>query len=43
MELLNKEQHDSYENANNCNICKEKIENKYVKDKKYHKDRDHWH
>ena len=26
-----------------CYICKEKFENKYVKDKKYHKVRDHCH
>ena len=37
MKLLAKEQHESYENANISCICKEKFENKYIKDKKYHK------
>ena len=41
MELLKKEQQESYENAKICYICKEKFENKYVKAKnilklKYH-------
>ena len=40
MKLLTKELHESYENAKICYICKEKFENKYVKDKKY-KVRDH--
>ena len=31
MELLTKEQQESYENAQNCYICQEKFENK-----KYH-------
>ena len=28
-------QQESYENAQICYICKEKFENKYLKDKKY--------
>ena len=43
MKLLVKEQQESYENAKMCYICKEKIENKYLKDKKYCKVRDHCH
>ena len=43
MKLLTKEQQESYENEKICYICKEKIENKYVKDKKYRKVRDHSH
>ena len=43
VKLLTKEQQESYENAKICYICKEKIENKYLKDKKYHKVRDHCH
>ena len=43
MELLTKKQQQSYENVKICNICKEKFENKYVKDKKYRKVRDHCH
>ena len=41
LKLLNKEQQKSYENAKICYICKEKFQNKYVKDKKYRKVRDH--
>ena len=41
--LLTKEQQESYENAKFCYICKEKFENKFVKDKKYCKARDHCH
>ena len=37
MKSLRKEQQETYENAKICYICKEKFENKYVKDKKYHK------
>ena len=37
MNLLTKEQQESYENAKICYIFKEKFENKYLKDKKYHK------
>ena len=43
MKLLTKEQQESYENAKICYICKEKFENKYFKDKKYRKVRDHCH
>ena len=35
MKLLTKEPQESYENAKICYICKEKLENKYMKDKKY--------
>ena len=35
MRLLTKKQQESNEKAKICYICKEKIENKYVKDKKY--------
>ena len=37
MKLLTKEQQESYQNAKICYICKEKSENKYLKDKKYRK------
>ena len=40
MKLLTKEHHESYENAKICYTCKEKFENKYLKDKKYRKVRD---
>ena len=40
---LTKEQQDSYENAKIYYICKEKLENKYVKDKIYCNVRDHCH
>ena len=43
MKLLTKEQQESYENAKICDISKEKFENKYLKDKKYPKVRDHCH
>ena len=43
MKLLTKEQQESYENAKICYICKEKFENKYVKDEKYCKVKDHCH
>ena len=43
MKLLTKEQQESYEDAQICYICKEKIKNKYLKDKRYHKFRDHCH
>ena len=33
MKLLTKEQQESYENVKISNICKEKLENKYLKDK----------
>ena len=40
---VTKEQQESYENAKICYICKEKVEKKYLKDKKYHIVRDHCH
>ena len=43
LKLLTKEQQQSYENAKICYICKERFENKYLKDKKYLKVRDHFH
>ena len=43
MKLLTKEQQESHENANVSYICKEKFVNKYLKDKKYQKVRDHCH
>ena len=43
MKFLTKEQQESYENAKICYICEEKFENKYLKDKKYRKVRDHCH
>ena len=43
MNLLNKEQRESYTNAKICYIYKEKLEIKYVKDKKYCKVWDHCH
>ena len=43
MKLLTKEQQESCENANIFYISKEKLENKYLKDKKYCKVRDHCH
>ena len=43
MTLLTKEQQESYKNAKVCFICKEKLENKYMKDKNYRKVRDHCH
>ena len=43
MKLLTKGQQESYENSKICYICKEKFENKYVKDKKYCKARDNCH
>ena len=42
MKFLRKEQQESYENAKICYICKEKFEDKYLKDK-YCKVRDHCH
>ena len=35
--ILTKEQQESYENAKFCYICKEKFQNKYLKDRKYRK------
>ena len=43
MKLLTKEKHESYAVAKICYICKEKIENTYMKYKKYRKVRDHCH
>ena len=43
MELLTKEQQESYENSKIYYICKEKFENKCLKDKKYRDVRDHCH
>ena len=43
MKLLTKKQQESHENAKICYICKEKFENKYFKDKKHRKVRDHYH
>ena len=43
MKLLTKEQQESCENTKICYICKEKFENKYLKDKKCPKVRDHCH
>ena len=43
MKLLIKEQQESYENAKTCYICKETFENKYVKNEKYCKVRNHCH
>ena len=43
MKFLTKEQQESYVNPKNCYICKEKFENKYLKDKKYRKVKDYCH
>ena len=43
MKLLTKEQQEPYENVEICYTCKEKIENKYLKEIKYHKVRNHCH
>ena len=43
IKLLTKEQQELYENAKLCHICKENFENKYLKDKKCRKFRDHCH
>ena len=43
MKSLTKEQQNSFENAKICYICKERFENKYTKDKKHGKVRDHRH
>ena len=43
MKLLTKEPQESYENTKVCYIYKAKFKNKYLKDKKYHKVRDHCH
>ena len=41
MKLLTTEQQEPYENGKIFYICKEKLENKYLKDKKYRKVKDH--
>ena len=43
MKLLANEQQKSYINAKICYICKEKYEDRHVKDKRYFKFRDHCH
>ena len=42
MKSFTKKQQESYENAKIFDICNEKFENKYWKDKKYCKIRDHF-
>ena len=37
MKLLTNEQQNSYQNSKICYICREKIEDKHAKDKKYRK------
>ena len=39
--LLTKEKQESYKNAKICYICKETFKNKYLKDKKHRKVKDH--
>ena len=43
MNLSTNVQQESYENVKNCYICIEEFEDKYAKDKKYLKVRDHCH
>ena len=43
MKLLTKEQQESNKNEKICYICNEKFENKYLRDEKYGKVRDHCH
>ena len=43
MNLLTREQQELNENVKICYICKEKIENKYFKGKKYRKVRNDCH
>ena len=43
LELITKEEQESYEKAKYFNICKENFENKYLKDKKYRKVTDQCH
>ena len=43
LKLLTKERQELHENAKICYIYKEKFENKYLKDRKYRKVRDHCH
>ena len=41
MKLLTNKQQESHENAKISCICKENVEDKYLKDKRYLKIRDH--
>ena len=43
LNLLTKEKEESLENSKFCYNCKGKFENKYSKNKKYYKVRDHFH
>ena len=43
MKLSGNDQQESYENAKNCYVCKDKFEDKYTKEKTFCKVRDHWH
>ena len=43
MKLLTKERQKSYQNVKICYICKQKIQDKHAKDKKYRNVRDHCH
>ena len=43
MKLLTNEQQKSFQNSKVCCIYKEKLENKYVEDKKYSKVRGYFH
>ena len=43
MKQLPKEQQGSCENVKICFICKEKLGNKFLKDKNYRQVRDHYH
>ena len=43
MKSLTNKRQESHENSKIVYICKEKSENKYVKDKKHRKFRDHCH
>ena len=42
MKLLTKDQLESYKNSKICYICKENFEDKYLKNRKYRKVRDHF-
>ena len=41
MKLLGNDQQESYENAKNCYVCKDKFEDKHAKEKTFCKVRDH--
>ena len=43
IKLWTNEQHKSFENVNICYICKENVKDKYAKDKKRRKVRNHCH